>query len=531
MTQDTALMIMKTGANVFVTGEPGAGKTFLVNKYISFLKESGVEPSITASTGIAATHIGGMTIHSWSGIGVRKNIGGADIDELMQKEKLVKRLNNAKVLIIDEISMLNSEVLDSVEFVCKKLRMRDEPFGGLQVIFVGDFFQLPPVKSFDYQPKFAFESSTWQKVNPIICYIEEQHRQGDGELSRLLSNIRSGGVTTSAINFLESRKIEVDIDSQVTKLFTHNVNVDQINEQNLKKLSEREFVFEMTSHGNKGYIESLKKNCLSPERLCLKVGAKVMFTKNKPESDFVNGTLGEVIGFENNGLYPIVLTKQGERITVTYEDWAIEEDGKILAKITQLPLRLAWAITVHKSQGMTLDEAIVDLSLAFEFGQGYVALSRVRSEKGLYLIGYNKTSLLIHPKVSEFDKYLRELSREANDAFLTMKVGEISKLQDNFFSFIGAVLDSVKVEKNVSNKDSKATGKLAKIREEHSNAFKRWTPKEELLMVEMFNSGNDIKFISKKLGRKEGGIKARLIKLGLIEDDYVKTQGEALSGE
>ena len=182
MTQDEALAILKTGLNVFLTGEPGSGKTHTINQYVAWLRERGVEPAVTASTGIAATHINGMTIHSWSGIGIKRDMTDYDIELIHSREKTARRIVEAKVLIIDEISMLDAATLGSVDRVLRTLRRRtlqaEQPFGGLQVIFVGDFFQLPPVSK-NEQAKFAFESSAWKEANPVICYLSEQHRQED----------------------------------------------------------------------------------------------------------------------------------------------------------------------------------------------------------------------------------------------------------------------------------------------------------------------------------------------------------------
>ena len=197
MTQEEALSILKLGVNVFLTGEPGSGKTHTINRYIEWLRERSVEPAVTASTGIAATHVGGMTIHSWSGIGVKRDVNDWDVEMIASKEKTAHRIINAKVLIIDEISMLDARTLGSVDKVLRTLRhktlMPEEPFGGLQIIFVGDFFQLPPVSRGE-SAQFAFESTAWREANPVVCYLSEQHRQEDGKFIELLNAVRRGEV-------------------------------------------------------------------------------------------------------------------------------------------------------------------------------------------------------------------------------------------------------------------------------------------------------------------------------------------------
>ena len=446
MTQDVALTILKTGANVFLTGEPGSGKTHTVNEYIRYLREHDINPSITASTGIAATHVGGMTIHSWSGIGIKKELSEQDLDELESRETLVKRLATAKVLIIDEISMLDGKLLGLVDLVCRTLRHNEDAFGGLQVVLVGDFFQLPPIARQGEAPaQFCFDSRVWQRLAPIVCYLSEQHRQEDFTFLATLAAIRRGEVEESVYECLEERRTHPDEHPEgVPRLYTHNKDVDSENTSALGKINTESETFFMTTQGKPGAIETLKRGCLSPEVLELKEGASVMFTKNSFDAGYVNGTLGTIVGFDPDTLYPIVLTREDETITATPAEWAVEDGGKTLAKITQIPLRLAWAITVHKSQGMSMDAAIIDLSRAFEYGQGYVALSRVRTLTGLHLLGVNQRALEVHPLVLERDQSFRQLSEEAEEGFAQLEESELSKLHENFLTAMGGSL--VKIE-------------------------------------------------------------------------------------
>ena len=445
MTQDTALDILKTGANVFLTGEPGSGKTHTVNAYINYLREHDIAPSITASTGIAATHVGGMTIHAWSGIGIKKFLDERDIDEMQSRESLVKRLAHAKVLIIDEISMLDGKVLAMVELVCRKVRHSEEVFGGLQTVLVGDFFQLPPIAKFGEPPaQFCFDAPLWEKLNPVICYLSEQHRQDDFTFLATLGAIRRGEVEESVYECLEERRTDpAEHPEGVPRLYTHNMDVDGENKTSLAKIEGEVETFFMTTSGKQGAIETLKRGCLSPEVLELKIGAAVMFTKNSFDVGYVNGTLGEVTGFDEDTGFPIVHTREGETITATPAEWAVEDGGKTLAKITQIPLRLAWAITVHKSQGMSMDAAIMDLSRAFEYGQGYVALSRVRTLAGIHLIGVNQRALEVHPLVLERDEKMRGASEEAEDGFNALGKEELAKLHENFIIAMGGSIKKV----------------------------------------------------------------------------------------
>lgn len=434
MTQGEALNILKSGANVFLTGEPGSGKTHTIRSYITYLRSCGIEPAITASTGIAATHIGGMTIHSWSGIGIKKTISPYDLDHLTQNERLVSRLSKARTLIIDEISMLEAETFNSVERVLRTLRGSPDAFGGLQVVVVGDFFQLPPVSRAGESPyRFAFESPAWANAGFIPCYLSEQHRQDDSVFLGMLAKLRSGTPDSEVERTLQSRKTSIEkVRPNATKLYSHNVDVDRINAEKLAGIDAPLKTYAMSSSGGEHLVQFLRKSCLSPEILQLKEGASVIFTKNNMEGGYVNGTLGTVSGFDPDTQEPIVKTKAGKKIVASRAEWVIEDSGKKLATISQIPLRLAWAITIHKSQGMTLDNAVMDLSQTFEYGQGYVALSRVRTLSGLEILGWNRRSLEVHPKIREKDTHFKNASRDGSSVFREMSKSEVELLHKNF---------------------------------------------------------------------------------------------------
>ena len=443
MTQAQVLDILKTGANVFVTGEPGAGKTHTINAYIAYLRKYKIEPAITASTGIAATHIGGMTIHSWSGIGIKQDMSPYELDTLTTKEYVVKRIMKTKVLIIDEISMLTPKMFSLVDTVCRMIKQNPEPFGGIQVICVGDFFQLPPIKKSapvlqsmelfaEKSATFVYESDTWERLGMLVCYITEQHRQSDTHFLDLLSAILSNTIEEGHYTALQDRLITAaEIPEETTKLFSLNADVDTINTRALAELPGDMRTYTMSTYGNDVIAASLQKSCLSPELLQLKKDAVVLFTKNNLSKGFANGTQGVVIDFNPLG-YPVVETKSGKIIHLEPMDWSIEDQGKIKATISQIPLRLAWAITVHKSQGMSLDRAVMDLSNVFEYGQGYVALSRVRSLKGLFILGINNRALEVHPQILKIDQAFRKQSDAISDAFTKMKKTELTKMHKNF---------------------------------------------------------------------------------------------------
>ena len=436
MTQGEALTILKTGANVFLTGEPGSGKTHTINALNDWLRASGIEPSITAATGIAATHVGGMTLHSWSGIGIAESLSRADVDRIASKEHIAKRIAKAKVLIIEEISMLSANTFEMADAICREVRRVDKPFGGLVVILVGDFFQLPPI-SRGNDVGFAYMSPVWRDLNMITCYLTEQYRQDDSEFLDVLSAIRSGEVEEMHYEGLMRRHTEpADLPPSAPKLFSHNADVDRINAAELAKLPGKVMKFRMSSKGKDSLVDGLIRGCLSPETLELKEGATVMFTKNSPQGKCVNGTLGIVTGSDASGM-PIVKTKDGMKIVTEPMEWQLEEQGKVRASVSQVPLRLAYAMTVHKSQGMSMDAAIIDLSKAFEYGQGYVALSRVRRISGVFLLGLNARALEVHPEILEKDRDFRAAAEAARDAFAGMPATDVIDMQKKFVKALG----------------------------------------------------------------------------------------------
>jgi ATP-dependent exoDNAse (exonuclease V) alpha subunit len=432
MTQEEALDLLKLGHNVYLTGPAGSGKTYLLNKYVEYLKSNNIQVGITASTGIAATHLNGMTIHSWTGIGIKDKLEVKDITDLMNKMHLRIRFLYAKVLIIDEISMLHAYRLDMVDKVCRAFKYKDEPFGGLQVIMCGDFFQLPPVGRGNEDGSFAYKSDIWNQMGLKICYLEEQYRQSDLDFLQVLNDIRGSNVNDTTLNFLISRyNQEVEGLQSPTKLYTHNIDVDAINNMELAKIKEKPHTFDMTSSGKRELIDILIKSCLAPEQLTVKKKAIVMFVKNNFDKGYVNGTLGKVTGFDKEG-YPIVRTLAGKEIIADPTSWTIEDEGVVKAEISQVPLRLAWAITVHKSQGMSLDAAQIDLSKSFVPGMGYVALSRVRTLSGMKLVGINDMALKVNQEVAVVDKGLKEQSKIDSEVVSNLSKEEKQKLQEEF---------------------------------------------------------------------------------------------------
>lgn len=446
--QNTALNILKTGNNVFITGSAGTGKTYLLNQFTFYLKSRKIIPTIVAPTGIAASHLQGQTIHSFFSLGIRDTIDDYYIESLLEKKYLQTRFSKLKVLIVDEISMVSPEMFLAMDKILRAFKKNDIPFGGVQTILSGDFFQLPPISKVPKDKRFAWQSPSWKELNLKTCYLQEKFRQDDNVLISILDEIRSGNVSSNSYDILNSRfHKELDIDFTPTKLYTHNIDVDRINNEELSKINKPVKLFNYKSEGTAKNIEKIFKSSLVLEEINLKKDAVVMFIKNNHDLGYVNGTTGLVVDFDKETGFPIVKTSYGSLIKLVLEDWTIENDsGNIVAKVSQIPLKLAWAITIHKSQGMTLDSAEIDLSKTFEVGQGYVALSRIKNIDGLRLMGLNDKALTVDPLILHIDDRIKAASQKASDEISAVSSGNLEEIFESYILSIDGITDITKIQ-------------------------------------------------------------------------------------
>ena len=413
--QQKAITLMNNGENVFLTGGGGVGKSFVIRKFIEEYRKKSLNSqglAVTSTTGVSAVLIGGKTLHSWAGIGLGK---GDLIEKIKNNQKALSNWLRVKTLIIDEISMLNPRLFARLDKLACHYRNNKLPFGGIQLIVVGDFCQLPVVKG---DGTFCFNNPTWKKCKFNVVNLTTVIRQDNIEFANVLQEIRFGNVSEKTRELLLSRtgiwtRNTCNEDGiKPTLLYSTNKNVDELNNKELIALIEdgkvnKQFRVKINNIKTKlGMVEfdNLVEYQTKDIKLVeLAVGAQVMLTKNiDVDNGLANGSRGIIVDFNEdvNGC-PVVKFVNGIEQTISYYSTTYK-DADTSMDIVQIPLKLAWATTIHKSQGSTLDYVVANLSNIFEYGQAYVALSRARSLENLYLTGIDFDKIKCHPEAKSF---------------------------------------------------------------------------------------------------------------------------------
>ncbi|KAJ5356568.1 hypothetical protein N7517_011177 [Penicillium concentricum] len=453
--------VVERGKSMFFTGSAGTGKSVLMREIIAKLRNKyRKEPdriAVTASTGLAACNIGGVTLHSFAGIGLGKEPVPELVKKIKKNQKARNRWLRTKVLVVDEVSMVDGDLFDKLEEIARRIRNNGRPFGGIQLVVTGDFFQLPPVPDgSNREAKFAFAAASWTTCIQHTILLTNIFRQRDPEFANMLNEMRLGKITPSTIEAFRRLSRPLDVKDQIdaTELFPTRAEVDGANSARMGRLSGEVMRFNAVDSGtiqDPQHRDRLLSNCMAPPMIQLKKGAQVMLIKNMEDS-LVNGSIGKVVAFMSEDYFdsykendknftddatasdderahrarkklkpmgfkegpasmarkwPLVSFVQPDgserHLLCQPETWKIElPNGEVQAQRQQVPLILAWALSIHKAQGQTLQRVKVDLGRVFEKGQAYVALSRAVSQEGLQVTRFEPRKVMVHPKVVDF---------------------------------------------------------------------------------------------------------------------------------
>ncbi|MEN0060114.1 MAG: PIF1 family ATP-dependent DNA helicase [Bdellovibrio sp.] len=400
--QSQALDLLRSGENVFLTGGAGSGKSFLIRQYMKEVDSK--EMPILASTGAAAVLLGGRTFHSFFGLGIMEGGPQATFDRGLKDKRLTSRLRKVEGVVIDEISMIPGQALMVAEALAQKARESKLPWGGMRIIAVGDFAQLPPVTQTGKRD-WCFLNNVWNQSGFRSAMLSHNQRVSENTFLDILSDVRHGLVTPRVKEFLNSHVREHNEDHPGTRLFPRKIQSEKFNQVQLHKIEEEEVTLDSIYFGSEKHIDFLMKTAPVPVKLVLKLGCRVMFLQNDPQKRWVNGTRGTVVDIAVDKI--MVKKDNGREVQVDKVSFGLQDaEGNIMASVIQFPLTLAYATTIHKSQGATLDDLWCDLSSLWEPGHAYVALSRLRSSEGLHLIGWSPRSVIVDSQVLDFYKRL-----------------------------------------------------------------------------------------------------------------------------
>lgn len=400
--QSKALEALHSKENLFITGAAGTGKSFIISYYRNHFFPN---IPVVSSTGAAAVLVNGRTFHSFFGLGLLNESSEILLARIQTNYFLVNRIKKLSAIIIDEISMLPGRALDMANLICKTIKKNDLPFGGIRIICSGDFYQLPPVSNNKNKVDWAFNSFTWKECNFKIITLKEFMRTQDETYLKFLSKIRDGICSKEETNFMDQFILKPDEDFIATRLFARKLPVFDYNQKELENLSGEMITLKTEFYGTFEDVERLKRNLPIDPEINLKEKAFVMIriNDNSKLQEYVNGTLGHVISVSLNEI--VIQTLKGKVIELGKHTFQLKDgDGEILASATNFPLSLAYAVTIHKSQGATLDRAVIDLYNLWDSGQAYTALSRLSGLEGLRITKYNTRSVFVDEDVVNFYK-------------------------------------------------------------------------------------------------------------------------------
>ena len=409
---------IRNGDNVFVTGFAGTGKSYILNKLKEKYKK---KLTITSTTGIAAVNVKGQTLHSWAGVGLCRNPINVTVDKIRQRPTQFRQIVGCKILAIDEISMLNVETFQYVNEVLKQVRENDKPFGGIQVLFIGDFFQLPPVEQGEsFERRYCFETELWDELELKNVVLKRNFRQNEEDFIKALSDMRINRLTEEDIDLLETRCVDED-DGEILHIFSTNEEANRYNAVKFNAINEpvinfvakdgvyrgKNLVYEGFMPREEMILDIFNKNCRADREIFLKKGCRVMLLINMDfDRGLINGSCGVIQGFNDETIN--ITFDNGVNTNIPMHEFEYYYNDKVVALRQQYPLKLAYGITIHKSQGMTLDKLVVDCKRVFECGQVYVAMSRVKTLGGLYLRHFEPTQVLADNKVARFYRNIEE---------------------------------------------------------------------------------------------------------------------------
>ena len=485
--QKRFIKLASEGHNIFLTGAGGTGKSYIIQHLVDKYKAINKPYGLTSMTGTAALLLGkATTLHSWACVGIARESAAKLIESINGSARSKRKWISTQVLIVDEVSMMDIDFFEKLNLIGQAVRKNPKPFGGLQLIFVGDFFQLPPVDNGTH--KFIFESEVWSKIDFKIIELTQVVRQKDPVFHKILNEARIGSLSTESIDILKQR-IDLpwqNLEIKPTLLFPKKTIVASVNAQGLSKLPGPEYIYKVETISTSKFGEELDllsqkalRNASYDETVVLKVGAQVMLLINRNDgTELVNGSRGVVTGFLPNSTPLVKFHSMGQPIAIENHTWEIE-GGYINQK--QLPLKLAYALTIHKSQGSTLDSALIDIgSDVFECGQAYVALSRVKSLESLYIVKLSAQAFKANSKVKKFYENLAKIDEKQS------------------------VLDSMNTEDMFKKLIDKEPTKYP------SNMGKAWSNEEIMGLLKSIRSKKTHAEIAEEHQRTIGGIRSRL---------------------